>query len=174
MHFTKRLNIIFREHISCCAVSHHIYISPNKVVHCRIGFVHIPNSSKSENTSETGEKGVRANSLPIQSQLSPRGSRVQRVPFPWKPEHVSRPADPDSASDPDRALAALCVSTRGAHMRVRVCARERASAGQCVHSRYRLTHARACSTRRSTTPAALTSRRRPAATISPLHNRRIS
>lgn len=151
MHFTRKNWTPFFENISYGAVSRHIYISPNKVVHCRAARAYSPEFSEAWKYFESVEKGARKI---VQAVSSSSKSRVRRVPSLRKRECTSRSIDPDGTSDPDRVLAAR-INARHTHtcVRTRVC--ERATASQCVHSRYRRTHARACSTRRSTTPAAL-------------------
>ena len=127
MHFTKRLKFIFREHISCCGISRHIYISPNKVVHCRMVCAYSPEFSEAWKYFETGgKKRGHARSLSAVITEKPRPS----VPFSRKHEHISLPMDPDGASQrvrPWSSLAALRVSTRGTHMHActhaRVCVR---------------------------------------------------
>lgn len=144
IHFTKNTEL----HISCCAVSRHIHISPNKVVHCRAAVCIQPRILRSlkifrdcrgkGNTRDRSVIGENSRFISAKTHFSIHRSGIAR---PTLIEFSLRYAYQREAR--------MCV--RGA--------RALASASQCVHSRYHLTHARACSTRRSTTPAALSPQR---------------
>lgn len=88
-----------------------------------------PNSPKPENISrDRGKRGTRKIVQPVSYRREPA------FRFCEKARAFLEPIDPDGASDPDRVLAALRASTRGAHMcaRARACASARPRANACT------------------------------------------